>query len=73
MERELIDYTINAAYNYFSGELDIEVSNKYGEYLGTLSGSRYDFDDITDDDIESALSNGDYEYVTEDPIWDEVY
>lgn len=38
MERELIDYNINTAYNYFNGELDIEVYNKSGEYLGTLSG-----------------------------------
>lgn len=60
MERELNDYVINTAYNFFSGELDIEVSNKFGEYLGTLSGNRYDFDNITDDDIEDALNDGDY-------------
>lgn len=52
MERELIDYNINTAYNYFNGELDIEVYDKSGEYLGTLSGHRYDFDNITDDDID---------------------
>jgi hypothetical protein len=73
MERELIDYNINTAYNYFSGELDIEVYNKSGEYLGTLSGHRYDFDNITDDDIDCALSDGDYCYVTDDPFWDNIY
>ena len=73
MEKKLENYIINTAYNYLSGEADIEVCDNFGEYRGTLDGSRYDFDDITDDDIENALADGDYEYVSENPIWDEVY
>ena len=73
MEKKLENYTINEAYNYLTGYTDIEVCDEFGEYRGTLDGSRYDFDEITDDDIENALADGDYEYVSEDPIWDEVY
>lgn len=73
MEKKLENYIINTAYNYLSGETDIEVCDNFGEYLGTLDGSRYDFDDITDDDIEDALADDDYEYVSENPIWNGVY
>lgn len=73
MEKKLENYIIKTAYNYLSGETDIEVCDNFGEYRGTLDGSRYDFDDITDDDIENAFANGDYEYVSENPIWNGVY
>lgn len=73
MEKKLENYTINTAYNYLSGETDIEVCDNFGEYRGTLDGSRYDFDDITDDDIDNALADGDYEYVSENPICNGVY
>ena len=73
MEKKLENYIIKTAYNYLTGYTDIEICDKFGEYRGTLNGNRYDFDDITDDDIEYALANGDYEYVSENPFWNEVY
>lgn len=73
MEKKLDNYIIKTAYNYLTGYTDIEICDNFGEYRGTLNGSSYDFDDITDDDIEDALADGDYEYVTENPFWDEVY
>ena len=73
MEKKLDNYIIKTAYNYLTGYTDIEICDNFGEYRGTLDGRRYGFDDITDDDIESALADGDYEYVTENPFWNEVY
>jgi len=68
MEKKLENYIIKTAYNYLTGYTDIKVYDNFGEYRGALNGSRYDFDDITDDDIEDALA-----YVTENPIWNEIY
>lgn len=72
MEKKLDNYIIKTAYDYLTGYTDIEIYDNFGEYRGTLDGSRYDFDDITDDDIDNALADGDYEYVSENPIWNGV-
>ncbi len=73
MEKKLENYIIKTAYNYLTDYTDIKVYNKFGEYLGALSGHRYDFDEITDDDIDCALSDDNYLYVTDGPFWNGVY
>lgn len=73
MERLLNNYRIMPAYNFSNGENDVEVYLIDGNYIGTLDGRRYDFDNITDDDIDRAFEEDDFQYITDNSHWRDIY
>ena len=66
MERKFDNYFIASAYNYDTAYTDIEVYASDGEYIGTLNGAKYDFDEITEEEVEMAIEHDDYDFISFD-------